>query len=89
MINGLKCFQLKRIGAKPTLSEGLHGLLSLAGDKQLQTPGSRGAFGRAVPAGLMHRLVYKFGSNANWIKPHHAGGVSTLFDSLHTVSVRL
>lgn len=23
----------------------------------------------------MHRLVYKFGSAANWLKPRHAGGV--------------
>lgn len=60
----------------------------MTGDKQLQTPGSRGVFGCAVPAGLMLRLVYKFGSNANWIKPHRAGDISTLFDSLHTVSIR-
>lgn len=47
----------------------------MAGDKQLQTPGSRGVFGRTLPAGLMRRLVYKFGADTNWIKPHHVGDV--------------
>lgn len=89
MINAAKGSRAEKSGVKPTFFlAACMGSYQRRTTNSFKTPGSRGAFGCTVPAGLMHRLVYKFGSNANWIKAHHAVGISTLFDGLHMVSIR-